>query len=117
MLPLLCDLVIHGHGYTALPSCGVIPLIRSKLLSGSPLSGLRITWTIARPANRSLTIAGRKLADVVVMIARKMVASGSWALAEFIAKQNPDRGDFQKRQVVASGKKAQSASRERKDIA
>ena len=113
MLPLLFDLVIHGHGYTVLPSCGVFPLIQSRRLSGSPLSGLRITWTIARPANRSLTIAGRKLADVVVQVAREMIASGSWALAEIAAKRIPNMPQPQKRAVVASDKKSAAPKRER----
>ena len=82
MLPLLSDLVMAGHGYTVLPSCGVFSLVKSGQLSASPLAGFRITWTIARPMNRNLTFAARKLSDVVVQVARKLIASGAWALAD-----------------------------------
>jgi LysR family nitrogen assimilation transcriptional regulator len=110
MLPLLHDLVIHGHGYTVLPSCGVLPLIQSGRLSGSPLSGLRITWTIARPTNRSLTMAGRKLADVILQVAEEKIASGTWALAEIVEKGSPSIPKHQKKPSVAFSKKARAAA-------
>jgi LysR family nitrogen assimilation transcriptional regulator len=82
MLPLLSDLVMAGHGYTVLPSCGVFSLIKAGQLSASPLAGFRITWTIARPMNRNLTMAARKLSDVVVQVAKKLIVTGAWALAD-----------------------------------
>ena len=113
MLPLLYDLVIQGHGYTVLPSCGVFPLIQSGRLSGSPLSGLRITWSIARPANRSLTMAGRKLVDVVLQVAKEKITSGSWALAEISGVSGADIRKAQKKPISLIRKKAQSAGRAR----
>jgi LysR family transcriptional regulator, nitrogen assimilation regulatory protein len=113
LLPLLYDLVIHGHGYTVLPSCGVFPLIQSGRLSGSPLSGLRITWTIARPANRSLTMAGRKLADVVLQVAKEKITAGSWPLAELVCKRGPDKQKAQKMPTIEIAKKTQPAVRKR----
>jgi LysR family transcriptional regulator, nitrogen assimilation regulatory protein len=114
MLPLLHDLVINGHGYTVLPSCGVLPLIQSGRLSGSPLSNLRITWTIARPANRSLTMAGRKLADVVLQVAKQKIATGLWPLAEIAAK-NLGRRARVRNPIATSVKKLQyPVSRRRK---
>jgi LysR family nitrogen assimilation transcriptional regulator len=83
-LPLLPDLVIAGHGFTVLPSCGVFSLVRSGRLSASPLSGFRITWTIARPMNRNLTMAARKLSEVIVQVAKKLIASRAWALADLV---------------------------------
>ena len=65
MLPLMTDLVINGHGFTVLPSCGVYSLIKAGRLSASPITGLQITWTIARPINRSLSVAARLLLSTI----------------------------------------------------
>ena len=87
MLPLLSDLVMAGHGYT---------LVKAGQLSASPLTGFRITWTIARPMNRNLTLAARKLSDVVVQVARKLIASGAWALADLGGGRNVIAGPPQR---------------------
>lgn len=104
MLPLLYDLVILGHGYTVLPSCGVLPLIRAGRLSGSPLPAFRITWTIGRPINRSLTMAGRKLAEIVRQVARTKIESGAWALAKMAAQRGSEMPKTKKRLGNTSSK-------------
>jgi len=96
MLPLLSDLVMAGHGYTVLPSCGVFSLVKSGQLSASPMTGFRITWTIARPMNRNLTLAARKLSDAVLQVARKLIASGEWALADLGAGRDASAGPRQR---------------------
>lgn len=82
MLPLLTDLVINGHGYTVLPSCGVYSLIKTGRLSASPITGLQITWTIARPINRSLSVAARLLLGTIFQVAHELVEIGGWPLAK-----------------------------------
>jgi LysR family transcriptional regulator, nitrogen assimilation regulatory protein len=82
MLPLMTDLVMNGHGFTVLPSCGVYSLVKAGRLSASPIKGLRITWTIARPMNRSLSIAARLLLGIIHRVAHELVESGAWPLAE-----------------------------------
>jgi LysR family nitrogen assimilation transcriptional regulator len=81
-LPLMTDLVQQGLGFTVLPSCGVLSLVRAGHLSASPLAGLRITWTIARPKNRRLSVAARLLFDVVFRVVLDQVETGAWPLAE-----------------------------------
>jgi LysR family nitrogen assimilation transcriptional regulator len=81
-LPLMTDLVEQGLGYTVLPSCSVLSLVKGGRFSACPLEGLRITWTIARPANRSLSVAAQLLLDMIFDVARDLVDSGAWALAK-----------------------------------
>lgn len=81
-LPLMTDLVAQGLGYTVLPLCGVLSLVRAGHLSASPIAGLRITWTIARPMNRNLSVAARLMINVIFQVVRELVESGAWPLAE-----------------------------------
>jgi LysR family nitrogen assimilation transcriptional regulator len=81
-LPLMTDLVAQGLGYTVLPSCGVYSLVKAGRLSASPLAGLRITWMVARPMNRSLSVAARLLHDIIIQVVDDLVTSGAWPLAE-----------------------------------
>jgi len=80
-LPLITDLVTQGLGFTALPSCGVYPLVESRHLSVSPLVGLQITWIVARPIDRSLSVAARLLQDTIRRVVHNIVESGGWPLA------------------------------------
>lgn len=86
-LPLITDLVTQGLGYTVLPSCGVYSLVKSGHLSASPLVGLRITWMIARPIDRSLSVAARLLQDIIYRVVQNIVETGGWPLAEGL--ENP----------------------------
>jgi LysR family transcriptional regulator, nitrogen assimilation regulatory protein len=80
-LPLMTDLVAAGIGYTVLPSCSVISSVDAGEFSASPLAGLTITWTVARPMNRKLSVAARLLLDVILGVSRSLIDSGTWALA------------------------------------
>lgn len=80
-LPLMTDLVAQGLGYTVLPSCGVFSLVKAGRLSASPLEGLRITWMVARPVNRSLSVAARLMHDIVFRVVHDLVETGAWPLA------------------------------------
>jgi LysR family transcriptional regulator, nitrogen assimilation regulatory protein len=82
MLPLMTDLVINGHGFTVLPSCGVYSLIKAGRISASPITGLQITWAIARPINRSLSVAARLFLGTIFQVAYELVENGGWPLAE-----------------------------------
>jgi LysR family nitrogen assimilation transcriptional regulator len=100
-VPLLSDLVMAGVGYTVMPSCGVLSLVKSGHLSASSLSGLRITWTIARPHNRNLTLAARRLSEVVFSVTKDLIASGDWALAELEFGQIESAARYRKSLDVA----------------
>jgi LysR family nitrogen assimilation transcriptional regulator len=81
-LPLMTDLVERGLGFTVLPSCSVLGLVKAGRLSASRLAGLRITWTVARPANRNLSVAGRLLLEIIFRTTFDLVEQGSWPLAQ-----------------------------------
>jgi LysR family transcriptional regulator, nitrogen assimilation regulatory protein len=88
-LPLMTDLVAQGLGYTVLPSCGVLPLVERGLFSASPVSDLRITWTIARPDNRSLSVAAQRLLEIIFDAVSELVGSGAWPMAQVVRAPNP----------------------------
>jgi LysR family nitrogen assimilation transcriptional regulator len=81
-LPLMTDLVARGIGYTVLPSCSVLARVTAGEVSASPLEGLRITWTIAWPMNRSLSVAGKLMLNAVMHTVHRLVENGAWSLAE-----------------------------------
>ena len=81
-LPLMTDLVAQGLGYTVLPSCSALSLAKASRLTASPLADLRITWTIARPLNRALSVAARLLLETVFQTVHRLVKTGAWSLAE-----------------------------------
>ncbi len=83
-LPLMTDLVGQGLGYTVLPASGVLSLVRSGQLSAGPIAGLNITWTIARPSNRSLSLPARLMIDVIFQVVHNLVESGAWPSAEIM---------------------------------
>jgi hypothetical protein len=64
------------------PSCGVYSLIKAGRLSASPITGLQITWSIARPINRSLNVAARLFLDTIFQVVHELVEKGGWPLAE-----------------------------------
>lgn len=89
-LPLITDLVTQELGFTVLPSCGVYPLVKSGLLSASPLSGMTITWMVARPVDRSLSVAARLLQDTIRRVVYSIVETGGWPLADGSKQMAPD---------------------------
>jgi len=88
-LPLITDLVTQGLGFTVLPSCGVYPLVESRYLSASPLVGLHITWIVARPIDRSLSVAARLLQETIRRVVHNIVESGGWPLAHGLKQTIP----------------------------
>jgi len=83
-LPLMTDLVAQGLGYTVLPASGVLSLVRSGQLSASPIAGLNITWTVARPSNRSLSLPAQLMIGVIFQVVHDLVESGAWPSAEIM---------------------------------
>jgi LysR family nitrogen assimilation transcriptional regulator len=82
MLPLLTDLVQEGLGFTILPSCGVLRLVNEGKLSASPVEGLQITWTVARPLSVGMALSARLLLDVIFQVVEETVKSGAWPMAQ-----------------------------------
>lgn len=77
-LPLMTDLVRAGLGYTVLPACGVRTLIKEKVVSASPIKGFAITWLIARPGARPLSIAAERFYQMLCETGRDLVRDGVW---------------------------------------
>ncbi|MEI7776041.1 MAG: LysR substrate-binding domain-containing protein [Verrucomicrobiota bacterium] len=77
-LPLMTDLVTAGLGYTVLPACGVRALLKERALTASPIENLSITWMVAKPLGRSLSLAAQRFYDAIVAIAARQVVSGVW---------------------------------------
>jgi LysR family transcriptional regulator, nitrogen assimilation regulatory protein len=80
-LPLITDLVQQGLGYTVLPSCSVLSLVKAGKVSASPLAGARLTWTIARQQNRGLSVGAHLLTETVRMTIFEFLNGGKWPLA------------------------------------
>src|SRR6195952_4278042 len=72
-LPLMTDLVMAGLGYTVLPACGVRSLLKHGHITASPITGLFITWLVARPKTRSLGVAAERFCDGLCAIGAKQV--------------------------------------------
>src|ERR1700744_1671835 len=77
-LPLMTDLVTAGLGYTVLPMCGVVDLLKQGRVSASPVSELFITWLVARPKSRPLGVAAERFHDILCEFSRKLIAKGVW---------------------------------------
>lgn len=77
-LPLMTDLVEAGLGYTVLPLCGVRHLLKSKIVTASPIKGLRITWIMAKTKSRPISLAAERFCDSLQDMAREKIAEGVW---------------------------------------
>src|ERR1700761_9469039 len=80
-LPLMTDLVTAGLGYTVLPMCGVVDLLKQGRVSASPVSELFVTWLVARPKSRPLGVAAERFHDILCEFSRKLIAKGVWQQA------------------------------------
>lgn len=81
---LLCELVARGQGFTVLPYSAVAESDRAGRLSIAPVAGLSVTWTLVTAPERSLSLVGRTLAELVSEVAGTLVASGGWPGAEVL---------------------------------
>jgi LysR family transcriptional regulator, nitrogen assimilation regulatory protein len=80
-LPLMTDLVMAGLGYMVLPACGISALLAQGKVTASPISGLFITWLVARPKGRPLGVAAERFYDMLCELGRKQVRDGIWESA------------------------------------
>ena len=77
----MTDLVMAGLGYTVLPACGVRSLLKHGHITASPITGLFITWLVARPKTRSLSVAAERFCDGLWAIGAKQGREGIWQAA------------------------------------
>src|SRR3546814_5272270 len=62
---VMLDLVHRGLGYTLQPCCGVQERIRAGRLSGAPVEGMSVTWTLGVSQARPNAPAVRELERMV----------------------------------------------------
>ncbi len=77
-LPLMTDLVCAGLGYTVLPACGVTGLLKERALSASPIEGVFVTWLVAKPKTRSLSVAAELFYQAVCNIGQEQIDANVW---------------------------------------
>jgi LysR family transcriptional regulator, nitrogen assimilation regulatory protein len=82
------SLVLGGHGLTILPPIAVADDLRSKQLTGAPLSNPEISRTIvlALPANRSTARHVKCTVDMLNQVAKQVVNDGKWREGRWLGK-------------------------------
>lgn len=75
---LLCEIVAHGAGFTVLPFTAFHKAYREGLLTIVPVKGLSVTWTLITSRERSLSLAGQKLREMISEVARRQIKAGVW---------------------------------------
>jgi LysR family transcriptional regulator, nitrogen assimilation regulatory protein len=79
--PLVLDLTRRGAGYTVLPWCAIAADLAAGRLSGAPIEGLTITWTLGVNRMRAHNPAVRELVRLIHEAIDTRVASGDWRVA------------------------------------
>lgn len=81
-LPLMTDLVAAGLGYTVLPASGVRALLKTRVVTASPIAGFIITWLVATPKARKLGVAAQRFYEMLQRIGAEQVKQGIWQPVE-----------------------------------
>lgn len=75
---LLCELAAQGQGFSVLPYCAISTAFAAGRVSAAPLADLSVTWTLVSSRERSQTLVGRKLRELIIEIARRQIGTGAW---------------------------------------
>lgn len=75
---LLCELAERGKGFTVLPFSAVAEPYRAGRVSISPVRDLAVTWVLVIARDRGLSLAARKLREMISEIASQQIAAGAW---------------------------------------
>ena len=75
---LLCELAAQGQGFSVLPYSAISAAFADGRVSATPVTGLSVSWTLVSSRERSQTLAGHKLRELIVEIARRQIAAGAW---------------------------------------
>jgi LysR family transcriptional regulator, nitrogen assimilation regulatory protein len=89
--PLTHDLVKNGIGYTITPYCAVQAEIEAGELSGAPIRGLSITWSIGVSRVRAHAPAVRELIALIQQAVDERVVSGTWRNVRTNHQSAPER--------------------------
>ena len=82
------SLVLGGHGLTILPPIAVAEDLRTRQLSGAPLSDPAITRTIvlALPMNRPTGEHVRRAVDLLVQCTKQAIDAGDWPEGRWLGR-------------------------------
>lgn len=75
---LMVELVSQGMAYSVLPYSAVWSAFERGRLALAPITGLRIDWALLLPNERGLSLPGTKLRELVLDIATRRIADGTW---------------------------------------
>ena len=81
---LLCELAAHGLGTTVLPYSAFREAYLGGRVSVAPLEGLSITWTLVTSRERGLSLAGRKLRELIGEQTKRQVQAQKWQGVEVL---------------------------------
>lgn len=76
--PLVFDLIRRGLGYTVLPHCAVQAEMAAGHVSGAPVTGLTMSWTLAVSKLRADAPAVRELVRIIHEVKEERVREGAW---------------------------------------
>ena len=79
---MMIELVSCGLGYSVLPYCATWSTLRQGTLSAAPIEDLWIDWVFVSPSQRSLSVAGRKMKDLLFALAKERIDSREWEGAQ-----------------------------------
>jgi LysR family nitrogen assimilation transcriptional regulator len=81
---LLCELAAHDQGSTVLPFSAFWQALRAGRVSVAPVQGLSVTWTLITSRERGLSLAGRKLREMVGELTTRQMQAGAWQGVEVL---------------------------------
>jgi DNA-binding transcriptional LysR family regulator len=90
--PLVLDLARRGAGHTVLPLCAIAAELAAGRLSGAPIEGLTITWTLGVNRMREHDPAVRELVRLIHEGIDSRIASGDWRVAPATPQLPGDTG-------------------------
>jgi DNA-binding transcriptional LysR family regulator len=90
--PLVLDLARRGAGFAVLPFCAIAADMAAGRLSGAPIEGLTITWTLGVNRLRAHNPAVRELIQLIHEAIDSRIASGDWRVAP-LSPSISDPGD------------------------
>lgn len=79
--PLVLEMVRDGLGFTVTPYSACAEALRDGTVSGAPMKGLFITWTLIRRRERVVSVAAQRMKDFLHRSVGAALAHGDWTHA------------------------------------
>jgi len=78
----MLDLVEAGVGSTVLPYCAAAERLQAGTVTGAPVRGLNVGWTVIHSRERGLSTAASVVQALLFELAQDRVTAGRWATAK-----------------------------------